>query len=428
MKPSRRVFITGLGAVTATGMNADATWQALLAGQQGLDELKLWDISTWSHRKVGELENYHPASMLPDRKLLKVISRQDVTGISAGMQAMEQSQLLAYRDQLSEQEQIRFAEESAIYVGSPGNKFFQQYDFLPLMARAKGDMHAFAEHLFAEVHPMWLLRILPNNVLAYLGITYGFKGENHNITNHAVSGMQALIEAYEAIVSGQAKRALVVGYDIGTDPQALYYYEKLGLLSAKDLKPFDQDHDGTILAEGASAIILESEEAVQERSAHCYSEVIGGGTATEAQGLFSIEPQGLPLQALLTRTLQRYDVSAHDLGMVIAHGNGSYLSDVTEAQALSAVFAETAVPVTAFKWSMGHTLCASGILDTVLGTYAMQHQCVPGIANLNSVAAECSALNVSRNTRDWTPDKEHMLVVNRGFGGMNACMVFRACK
>ncbi len=428
MKSSQRVFITGLGAVTATGMNADTTWQALLAGQQGLDELKLWDISTWSHRRVGELQDYHPASMLPDRKLLKVISRQDVTGISAGMQAIEDSQLLAYRDQLSEQDQIRFGEESAIYVGSPGNKYFQQYDFLPLMAQAKGDMRIFAEQLFAEVHPMWLLRILPNNVLAYLGITYGFKGANHNITNHAVSGMQALIEGYEAIRSGQAKRALVVGYDIGNDPQALFYYEKLGLLSAKDLKPFDTAHDGTILAEGASAVILESEEAVQERSARCYAQVIGGGTASEAQGLFSIDPSGLPLKALISRTLQRYEVSPQALGMVVAHGNGSYLSDVTEAQALSAVFAETQVPVTAFKWSMGHTLCASGILDTVLGTYAMQHQCIPGIANLNAVATECSALDVSRETRPWDQSKDHMMVINRGFGGMNACMVFRACR
>lgn len=156
--------------------------------------------------------------------------------------------------------------------------------------------------------------------------------------------------------------------------------------------------------------------------------MIGGGTASEAQGLFSIDPSGLPLKALISNTLQRYVVSPQALGMVVAHGNGSYLSDVTEAQALSAVFAETQVPVTAFKWSMGHTLCASGILDTVLGTYAMQHQCIPGIANLNAVATECSTLDVRRETRPWDPSKDHMLVINRGFGGMNACMVFRACR
>ncbi len=427
MSQPRRVFVTGVGAVTATGMNVDATWQALLAGQQGLGESTLWDLSTWSHRMVGELQDFQPAKMLPDRKLLKMISRQDVTGISAGMQAVLDSQVIAYRDQIDPEAQIEFADEFAVYVGSPGNKYFQQYDFLSVMMHSQGDMRVFAEHLFSEVHPMWLLRILPNNVLAYLGITYGLKGMNHNITNHAVGGMQALLEAHAAIASGKAQRALVVGYDLGAEPQALFYYDKLGLISAQDLKPFDAQHSGTILAEGASALILESEEAVQQRSAHCYAEVIGGCTATEAKGLFAIDPEAEALQALLTQTLARCHLSAQDLGMIIAHGNGSHLSDVTEAKALTAILAGEPVPVTAFKWSMGHTLCASGVLDTVLGLHAMQQRCVPGIANLNAVAPECAALNVSRDTRAWSQHADHMLVINRGFGGMNACAVLRAC-
>lgn len=428
MSQPRRVFVTGLGAVTATGMNADATWQALLAGQQGLGESKLWDVSTWSHRKMGELQDYQPAKMLPDRKLLKMISRQDVTGISAGMQAVIDSQVMSYHDQLDPERQMAFSDDFAVYVGSPGNKYFQQYDFLSVMMHSQGDMAVFAEHLFSEVHPMWLLRILPNNVLAYLGITYGFKGINHNITNHAVGGMQALLEAHAAIASGKAQRALVVGYDLGAEPQALFYYDKLGLISGQDLKPFDVQHDGTILAEGASALILESEEAVQQRSAHCYAEVLGGRTATEAKGLFAIDPEAEALQALLTQTLERYAVTPQDLAMIIAHGNGSYLSDVTEARALTAVLTGEPVPVTAFKWSMGHTLCASGVLDTVLGIHAMQQRCVPGIANLNEVDPACAQLNLSRDTRVWSENADHMLVINRGFGGMNACAVLRACR
>lgn len=426
MSSKRRVYVTGMSAVTATGMNASATWQALLAGQQGLGDLQLWDLPSWSHRKAGELQDFQPASMLPDRKLLKLISRQDVTGISAGMQAVEDSQVMAYGDRLDDAAKAVFSDEFAVYVGSPGNKYFQQYDFLPVMMHAQGNMQLFAEHLFSEVHPMWLLRVLPNNVLAYLGITYGFKGANHNFVNHAVSGMQALIEAHAAIASGQAHRALVVGYDLGPEPQALFYYDKLGLLSARDLKPFDAEHDGTILAEGASAVVLESEEAVQQRSAHCYAELLGGSTATEAKGLFGIDPEAQALQALLSQTLQRHQLTPQDLGLVIAHGNGSYLSDVTEARAISAVLAGESVPVTGFKWSMGHTLCASGILDTVLGLHACRQRCVPGIANLTAVAKECHALNVSRDTRPWSQNKDHMLVVNRGFAGMNACVVLRA--
>ena len=121
---------------------------------------------------------------------------------------------------------------------------------------------------------MWLLRILPNNVLAYTGITYGFKGPNHNITNHAVGGTQAILEAYHAIRSGQADRAVVVAYDMGIEPQALFYYEKLGVVSGRHLKPFDDDHDGTLLAEGAAALVLESEDSVNARAATCYGEIL----------------------------------------------------------------------------------------------------------------------------------------------------------
>lgn len=426
-RTQQRVFITGLGAITSTGAHVEAIWESLLKGEQGLREVSLWNLSSWPCRLGGEIQGYNPASMLPDRKLIKVISRPDVLGIAAGVQAMAHSQLPAYCAQLSEAEKIQFADSSAIFVGSPGNKFFQQYDFLPLIAKTQGQMPAFAEHLFSEVHPMWLLRILPNNVLAYLGITYGFKGINHNVTNHAVSGMQALIEAHRAIASGQASRAIVVGYDVGTDPQAMHYYDQLGLLSQHDLRPFDKQHDGTVLAEGGCALILESEAALQARSGTALAEVLGGATATESMGLFAIDHNGIPLQQVLNQALNHAQVATDEVGMVIAHGNGSHQSDVTEAKAIAQVFQANAVPVTAFKWSMGHTLCASGVLDAVLGVQAMRARCIPGIANLKQVAAACDSINISAEARSMAEDKRCTVVINRGFAGMNACMVLRGC-
>ncbi len=174
--------LPGLGALTASGLTVADTWQAILAGQSSLADLKQWDISAWSHRLAGEIPDCNLAKLLPDRKLAKAISRQDAFGINAAMQAIEHSQLLPYRETLACTE--AFNDKTGIYVGSPGNKYYQQYDFLPLLAKTGQDMQAFAAQLFDEVHPMWLLRILPNNVLAYTGITYGFKGANHNVTNH----------------------------------------------------------------------------------------------------------------------------------------------------------------------------------------------------------------------------------------------------
>lgn len=426
MSMTNRVVMTGFSAVTASGATADETWQSILAGQQSIDEIKQWDLSSWTHRLGGEIKNYKPASMLPDRKLQKVISRQDVLGIHAAVQAVEHSQLLTFRETLSCTQD--FNDNTAVFVASPGNKYYQQYDFLPLIAKTGADMQAFASQLFNEVHPTWLLRILPNNVLAYTGITYGFKGMNHNIANHAVGGLQAIIEAYHAIKTGLAQRAVVVAYDVGIEPQALFYYEQLGVLSANDLKPFDSAHNGTILAEGACAIVLENHDAALERSAVCYAEITAGLSATESEGLFSVQASGEHLASLMQQTLQyqHNHVMPEAVGFVVAHGNGNQQSDVSEAAAIHRVFGNYAVPVTAFKWAMGHTLCASGVLDTVLASLSLQSSCVPGIANLTQLAYGCETLNAQAHTQTLSGDKPYTLLINRGFGSMNACLLMKS--
>lgn len=426
MSTPNRVFITGTSVLTACGDTLDGTWNSVLEGNSGIGEITQWDISTWPTQLGGELKNFQPAKMLPDKKLLKVISRQDVMGINAAVQAVAHSQMIEYRDGLACSK--LFDENTAIYVGSPGNKYYQQYDFLPLLAKTDGDMQQFAAQLFNEVHPMWLLRILPNNVLAYTGITYGFKGPNHNVTNHAVGGTQAIIEAFHAIQSGQADRAVVVAYDVGIEPQALFYYDKLGVVSASHLKPFDAAHDGTILAEGAAAIVLESEASARQRGAVCYGEIAGGFSASEAAGLFSLESSGASLSRLMQKTLDELQLHPTDIDMVVAHGNGNKQSDDSEAHAIHTVFSTEQVPVTAFKWATGHTLCASGVVDTVLTTRALQNQCIPGVGSLDKLAPSCEGLNVSAVRRPMQARNRHAaLMINRGFASMNACLVIKAC-
>lgn len=426
MSDLTRVFVTGIGALSASGMNVETMWEAILAGETGIAETESSDISTWSHRLGGELKDYKPAKMLPERKLLKAISRQDVLGISAAMQAIEDSQILPYRDDLKNA--TAFNEKTGVFVGSPGNKYYQQYDFLPLMAKTQNNMQAFGAELMGEVHPMWLLRILPNNVLAYTGMTYGFKGANHNVVNHATGGMQALLEAYHAIQSGQADRIVVVAYDVGTDLQASFYYERLGLLSAQHLKPFDAAHDGTILAEGAAALVLESKASAEARGAATYAEITGGFARTESSGLFSIEASGDALTHVLRQTLEAQHLISDNLAFIIAHANGNPKSDISEARAISRIQGERAVPVTGFKWAMGHTLCTSGLMDAVLAAQALKTRTLPGIANLTTPAASCETLNLGSDTRTLNTDtKKHALLINRGFGSMNVALLMKTC-
>lgn len=421
---TNRVFITGMGALTSTGHQVESVWSALLQGESGLGPVTEQDLSGWPCQLGGELKDFQAAKMLPDRKLIKVISHQDVMGINVAVQAVEHSAMIAYRDGLSAVE--AFNDLSGVYVGSPGNKYFQQYDFLPLAAQAGSDMKAFAGNLFNEVHPMWLLRILPNNVLAYTGITYGFKGPNHNVTNHAVGGSQALLEAYQAIRNGQAERAVVVGYDKGIEPQALFYYDKLGVLSPRGLSPFDANHDGTVLADGAAALVLESEASVRARGATCLAEILGGKAATEASGLFSVEAEGEGLAQLIQQSLDDSELDSASVDCVVAHGNGNPKSDVSEAKAINTCFGEGTVPVTAFKWSMGHTLCASGILDSLLAVCALNNKTLPGIAPFTRPASGCEGLDLSSQARPLSSGAS-AVVINRGFSSMNSVLVLKAC-
>jgi 3-oxoacyl-[acyl-carrier-protein] synthase I len=408
------VVITGRGALTAAGNTADATWQAVVDGAVKVDFIE----DVWPGCKFGKLANFDKTLNLPDKKILKMISSQDILGIQAGLQAIIDSKILDFRATLAADTQKEFNLDTAVFVGSPGNKYFQQYDFLPLVAKAQDNMQVFAEHLFATVHPMWLLRILPNNVLAYIGIISGFLGVNHNIVNHAVSGMQALTEAYYAIKTGQAKRAIVVSYDMATELQSLYYYQKLGLISAGDLKPFDKTHDGTVLADGACALVLESEESASARAATIYGKIKAAHTNSDAQGLYNIDTEHKSLDDCLRQTLAGAALQSADVGAIIAHGNGNNKSDATEILSINNIFPHHPM-VSAYKWCMGHTICPSGMLDVMLATYALEHKVLPGIATLKNPAD--LQLNISKNSR--TLKHDNIMVISRGFAGMNSSVI-----
>lgn len=418
---TNKVLVTGLSVLTATGWNENEAFQALLDGVSGIGEINSFDISSWKSKLGAEIKNYDPRKMLEDRKLLKLISKQDVYGLYAANLALKQSGILEYRDSLADVKD--FNDMSGIYVGSPGNKYFQQYDFLPLLEAAQDNMQSFAENLFQQVHPMWLLKTLPNNVLAYTGIQSGFKGANHNFTNHAASGIQAVIEAYHAVKSGKVDRALVVGYDLPLEPQALFYYQRLGVISSRHLKPFDYEHDGTILGEGAGALLLENETSAKARNASVYGEILGGVTTTEGGGLFSLDIEGSPLAILLNDLLEKLDLQTRDIGLVTAHGNGNTKSDISEARAITDVFGIYGVPVTSFKWSCGNTLSASGLIDTVLTLKSLQEKVIPGIANFEHPSLECETLNVCKVNRDLV--NKTALIINRSFAGINSCVAVR---
>jgi 3-oxoacyl-[acyl-carrier-protein] synthase-1 len=418
-----KIVVTGAGALCAAGKTAHQILAAIQAGRSAISPIRQWDSSGWPTRSAGEIADFDPMRLVPDRKLHKLIRRSDVFGLYAAGEAIEESGWIAHRETLDDAAAAAFSDRTGVYVGSGGGLYQNQYDFFPLLTEAEGSLRKFGRELEGSVNPMWLLRTLPNNVLCHIGIRYGLKGANACVTNHAVSGTLAIIEACAGIVGGEADRAVAVGHDAPIEPQTVLYYQRLGLLATDTLRPFDARRSGSLFGEGAAALVLETDEAAARRGATILGEIAGSGYVSEGEGLVGIREDGDGVARAIALALDDAGLKATDVGMIVAHGNGTRRSDASEALAIRQVFGAGSPPVTAFKWAFGHLLAASGILETVLALAALRARVVPGIATLRRLDDQFADLAVSSTARESRSDVA--LVLSRGFAGTNAALAVR---
>jgi 3-oxoacyl-[acyl-carrier-protein] synthase-1 len=421
---SDRVIVAGSGAICAAGKSPGEIWDAVSTGRPAIRPIQQWDASGWPTSLAGEIAGLDPRALVEDRKVHRLLQRSDLLGLYAAGRALDDSGFVAYREALEPSAAEAVNDRTGVYVGLGGGSYQNEYEFFPLLTTANGDLGTFGRELAATVNPMWLLRSMPNNVLCHIGIRYGLKGPNACLTNHSVSGSLAVVEAAAALRAGEADRALAVGHDAPVEPQMVLYYQQLGLLSAEGLWPFDARRSGSLLGEGAAALVLETETAAAARHARVFGEFLGSGCTTEAQGLLAIRADGDGLAGAIALALDDAGMRPAEVGMIVAHGSGTRQSDASEAAAIRRVFGATAPPVTAFKWAFGHPLAASGILDSVLALVALRHGVVPGVATLRELDPDLGDLPVS--ARPQAPRSDVALVLNRGFGGSNTALVLRA--
>jgi len=418
-----RIAVTGLGAICAAGNQLAEIWDGVRIGRTAIGPIRRWDTSRWPRRLGGEIHDLDPRSLVDDRKALKLIRRGDVLGLGAAAQAIGVAALESRRGDPDIAAAENFNEQTGVFVGSGGNSYEDNDDFFPLMTQSDGNLAAFGRDIERVVHPMWLLRSLPNNVLCHIGIRYGFKGPNACVTNHSVSGLQALSEAATAIRHGEAARAVAVGHEAPIEPQRVRYFDRLGLLASDAVRPFDAARSGCVLGEGAAAFVLEDWSEANHQGGRILGEVLGAACVTEGEGLFDVRADGDGLARAIELALDDAEIAAADVGMIVAHGNGTRNSDASEAAAIRRVFAPSTPPVTAFKWSFGHPLAAAGIVDAALALVGLRAGVVPGVATLRSLDPECSDLPVSVHPQP--PRSRVALVLSRGFAGMNAALLLR---
>lgn len=417
------VVVTGLGAICGAGKSPASILDTILEGRSALAPIASWDVAHWPRPIAAEIADFNAAQLAGDRKLLKLIRRTDVVGLYAAGEAVKEAGFVAHREGLDDAAAAHFSERTGLYAGSGGGNYQNQYDYFPLIEQAGGALPAFGSELASMVNPMWLLKSLPNNVLCHVGIRFGIKGPNACITNHSVSGLLAIVEAAACIVNGEADRAVAVGHDTPIEPQNVFYYHGAGLLAREALRPFDASRDGSLMGEGAGAMMVESETSARARGAAVLGRVLGAGHATESEGLLAIRDDGEGPARAIRAALAEAGVDARDVGMIVAHGNGTPASDASEALAILDVFGADAPPVTAFKWSIGHLIAAAGAIEAVLALEALRRGVVPGIPVLDRIDPAFAALPVSREAR--RPRSDVALVLSRGFGGTDGALLVR---
>lgn len=382
------IAITGTGVLSAAGEGATLLWQRLCDGDVCVEPVDEWsDVSP--RRLVGRVGGCDPYEAIRERKLHKLVRRGDALAIAAVAQAIDAAKLLSHRDALAESLRAEFNARTGIFVGAPGGALADQHDFLPLIAEVGSDLPAFGQRLARRVPPTWLLRSLPNNALCHIGINWGLSGPGTTIVDDSVSGVLALIDAAEAVREDLAERALVSAHEAAIEPHALALRERHHGPFTAVARPFDESARGSPRGEGAAAAVLESLGSAYQRGATVEACYLGGACVSSSGDLLAAVDQST-VERVIQAALEDAGRDEDDLAVVIAHGDATTQGDEAEARAIAAICGDE-VPVTASKWSIGHTGAAAGLVDVALAVKILRHGVVPGIATTSSIAAPCRA-------------------------------------
>lgn len=382
MRPE--VVVTGVGIVSPIGSGRDAFWASLAARRSGVGPISSFDTGGLPVHFGGEIRDFDAKLRVKPRKSLKVMSRDMQLGFAAADEALADSGIAAGTldpdrfgmifgaDMIYDELQ----ETAAIFRGCSENGSFR--------------FDRWAEAAAAELHPLWLLKRLPNMTASHAAIHHDARGPNNTIVHGEVSGLLALAEAADVIRRGQADVMLAGGTGCRITPWTMV----LGgarLLSRRNddpaaaCRPFERDRDGAVLGEGAAVVVLESRDHARRRHAGVVARLVAVAARCERRPADRNQPlSGAALAAAIRAALDRAGLGPTDVGHVNAHGLSTPGDDRSEAEAIHATLRDT--PVTAPKSFFGHTGAGGGLLELAASLAGAAHGRVP--PTLNQAAAD----------------------------------------
>jgi 3-oxoacyl-[acyl-carrier-protein] synthase II len=408
----RRVVITGMGLVTPLGTGIENNWKALASGQSGIKPITRFpNLEFFATRFAGEVPDFCAAHFIEPKE----VKRMDLFiqyGIAAAAMAMQQSKLAIDCDEADRAGVI-------IGVGVLGMETLEHCH------------RALLEGGPRKIPPFFIPKAIPNLAAAQIAIRYGAKGMNWTVTSACASGTNAIGEAFRAIRGGLQDIVITGGTEAPITPLGIGGFNAMKALSTRNdvpeqaSRPFEKNRDGFVLAEGAGVLVLEDRERALKRSAKIYGEIIGYGTNNDAYHITAPAPQGAGAARCMALALKDAGLEPSDIDYINAHGTSTEQNDVNETRAIKQVFGAAAgkIPISSTKSMTGHLLGAAGAVEGIYSLLALNEGIVPPTINHEIPDPDCDLDYVPNQARK--ADIEVALSNSFGFGGTNACVIFR---
>ena len=408
---NRRVVVTGMGAVTALGLDTGSTWTGVVNGRNGVKAIEHFDASAFSTRFSASLENFSTEGYLEPRDA----KRMDLFiqyGMVAGIQAMRDSGL-----EITEANQDRVGCNVGAGIGGIG-----LIEKTSLLMNKSGPR---------KISPFFVPGSIINMVAGNLSIEFNLRGPNLAMVTACTTGTHSIGLGARLIAAGDADAMLVGGAEMGTTPAGLGGFAAARALSTRNddpataSRPWDKDRDGFVLGDGAGVMLIESLESAQARGANIYAEVVGFGMSGDAYHMTSPPEDGRGAALSMRNALTSAGMNADAVDYINAHGTSTPAGDVAETLAIKSVFGAHAhnVAVSSTKSMIGHLLGAAGAVEAIFSTLAIRDGVAPPTINLTNPDDGCDLNYVPGVAQER--DIRVAMSNSFGFGGTNGTLIFK---
>ena len=407
-----RVVVTGLGALTPLGTDAQSSWDGMVKGDSGIKPITSFNTEGYPVRFGGQVPDFDVGQFLPPKEARRMDGFIQ-HGLVAGIQAVEDAGLEP--DSLT-------LDRIGVAIGS-GIGGIKTIETCHDVLLEKGPQ---------KVSPFFVPSCIINMVAGHLSIKYGFQGPNIAVTTACTTGTHNIGLAARMIAYGDADVMVAGGAEKATAPTTMAGFASMKPLSGRNedpaaaSRPWDKDRDGFVLSDGAAVIVLESLDHARARGANIYCELVGFGMSADASHMTSPAENGGGAARSMRVALADAELPVTAVDYINAHGTSTPLGDVAETEAIKTVFGHHAstLCVSSTKSMIGHALGAAGAIEAVTSILALQNDIAPPTINLENPDEGCDLNYVAQNAQ--ARDINVVLSNSFGFGGTNGTVIFKS--